>query len=200
MRLTKRASWFGLVLLCGCASTVTEIAVAVDTDLAIPGELDQITLRVDGADGLTATSVTNLDPAALNLPLKLRVSTQADDLNGPVVFTATGLVSDGAETDPMKVAVVATIVRTHFVEGKSVLLRMLLTRACIGTTCPDGQTCSEGSCIDATVDSTMLPPFTGLLPPPLVPRNDGGVDAGEGDVADADLDDGEVAPMDASVF
>lgn len=163
-------------LVSGCSPAVTEIAVAVDTDLSIPDEVEELTLRVDGADGLNATSRVTLDPASPQLPVHIRVATSESNRNASVVLTATALRHVTEDLDDIQVT---ATVHTHFVEGKAVLLRVLLTRTCLDTVCDPGQTCSDGACVDATVNPDTLPLFTGTLPPPLVDRTDAGVDAGD---------------------
>lgn len=177
--------WMGVALVAaGCTPNVTSFAVVVDTDLLPPGEIDQITLRVEGAGGLNATSTTALTADSPTLPLNIVVATKADDLNAPINFTASALLrnSDGVEH-----AVVSNAVMTHFVEGKSLLLRILLTRACVATSCGGGETCNDGVCVAATVDPLTLPLYTGTLPPPLVPREM------------SELDGSTDAPIDASI-
>lgn len=181
--LTRLSLFVLATALAGCSPAVTEIAVVVDTDLAIPDEVQEITLRVDSVDGLNATARATLDPENPELPIHIRVTTSDNDRNAPIVLTATALRHVTEDLDDIQVT---ASIHTHFVDGKALLLRVLLTRACLDTVCDAGETCEEGVCVNGTVDPEGLPLFTGTLPPPLVDRNgtpglDAGPDAGDAD-------------------
>jgi hypothetical protein len=138
--------------------------VVVDTDFAIPGELDSIAVEITGPQGTTETERTTLGSRA-PLPLTLGV-VPSSALLGPIDVVAIG--GRGADE----------IARRHqrvtLVHGETRMLLLHLSAACREVTCPFGQTCSETGCVDIEIDPVALPPWTGS-PPRLGEGADGGV-------------------------
>lgn len=190
--MLKRASaqaalWGAIaVFVAGCAADLTEVVVVVESDLAVPTQLDEVVVEVEGAAARGQRAVASLvgeDAAGLPLTLGLRPGSTGA---GPLSVRVAGKRA-GAEF-------VATRVRTRFVEGRRVLLRVVLRGACVGVTCETGTTCREGACADEFVDPATLPSFTGTI---------GAFDAGPGvdlgtDVSDAG-EDGSAPPPDAAM-
>jgi hypothetical protein len=170
------------VLALGCSSGLTELVVVVDSDLAVPGELQRVTLEVTGPSGDKALQDAAVDLAtggAPTLPLTLSLTPGSGALE-PVTVTAVGTGLAG---------VVERTVVTGFVRGERRMVRLWLLRACLGVDCATGETCGDdGICVDATVRPEDLPPWTGT--PPSI---DGGtiLDA----AADAAIDAGTDAPV-----
>ncbi len=190
--MLKRASaqsalWGAIVVfVAGCAADLTEVVVVVESDLAVPTQLDEVVVEVEGAAARGQRAVASLvggDATRLPLTLGLRPGSAGA---GPLTVRVAGL---RASTE-----FVATRVRTRFVEGRRVLLRVVLRGACVGVTCETGTTCREGACADELVDPATLPSFTGTI---------GAFDAGPGvdlgtDVSDAG-EDGSARPPDAAI-
>jgi hypothetical protein len=164
---------------CSAGGPLTELVVAVDSDLDVPAELRSVRLRVVGPSGDVALDrtedLTSADAPALPLTLSLTPGSSALE---PVVITATGMV--GASQ-------VERRVETGFVQGERRLVVVHLLRACVGVDCPAGETCSVGGvCVDARVPAESLPPWTGEPAPfDAGGPTDAGVEAG-GDAAGAD--------------
>jgi hypothetical protein len=159
-------AWLALaaVWMMGCSEDpLTELVVAVDSDLAVPGELQSVRLWVAGPSGDEAFDRTvDLTAAgAPGLPLTLSLTPGSDALE-PVVIMAVGSGPGGASVERR--------VETGFVRGERRLVSMLLLRACVGVTCPLEETCTAGgSCVDWAIPPEDLPPWTG---------EPGGFDAG----------------------
>ncbi|MGE0790451.1 MAG: hypothetical protein AB7S26_32540 [Sandaracinaceae bacterium] len=169
------------LLALGCSGELTQLIVVVDTDLAIPSQLDRVGITVSAGADRMASQEQALTSAA-NLPLTLAVVPE-DDLLGPIDIVAEGTL-DGAE-------VVARHARVTLVRGETRLLRLDLVASCAGIDCPTNQTCTPDGCRSIDVDD--LPEWTGV-PPRL--RDAGVEDAGVGDrdaavgcVLDSDCDD-----------
>ena len=154
--------------LAGCAPAPTQLVVVVDTDIPIPGQLDEVIVQGTGPSGvMERESATLGDRTAL--PLTVGVSPSGDAL-GPIEVVALGRLGG---------ALVVT--RTHRVElvrGETRMLAMHLSRACVETSCPAERTCSEQGCVPVAVGPDDLLGWTGT-PPRL---------AGDGGVADGGVD------------
>ena len=188
MLLLRRIVLGCCALIAGCSSS-TQLVVVVDSDLAVPGEIDEVRVTVAGPSGSTTETSQALDGAPL--PLTLGVSPSGEAL-GPVVIVAEGRL-DGA-------LVVSRTARTTLVRGESRLLYLFLARSCLGVSCPASQTCLDnGACGFDVVDD--LPPWTGVIPS----RDgggfdgggfDGGADAGPRCERGSDCDDGVACTTD----
>src|SRR5688572_13527868 len=73
----------------GCSQTPTEVVLIVDSDLAVPGEIDGVEIVVLGPGGGTTTLRTDLRAeGAPRFPLTVGLEPEGDVL-GPVEVTAT---------------------------------------------------------------------------------------------------------------
>lgn len=127
------------VAISGCAD-VTELVVVTDSDLDAPAELDALRFEVVGPSGEAMTREAPLTgQGAVALPVTLVVQHGGGAL-GPIGLRAVG-TRDGTE-------VVRRDAVAWFVEGRSVLVHLDLSRACRDTRCPDGATCVDGVCVD----------------------------------------------------
>jgi hypothetical protein len=144
-----------LVVVAGCSDdALTELVVSVDSDLAVPGELQSVHLRVEGPSGTLALddTVDLTAAAAPGLPLTLSLTPGSAEL-APVVIAATGEGPAGA---------VQAWVETGFVAGERRMVRLSLLLACLDVICGVGETCGVGGeCEDAHVPPDALPPWTG---------------------------------------
>lgn len=162
-------------VVAGCSDPATQLVVAVDTDYAVPSEIDRVRVEVVEAGGVVAREQV-FDLAQTRVPFSFAVVPRDDDASRAVVLTFSALAPDGA-------ARVTRRVETGFREGKSLLLRILLDRGCEGATCAAGETCVDGgSCGSPRIDPRSLPeaPRAGdeLEPRDAGPR-DGGADGGD---------------------
>lgn len=181
----KRACTLALSLLAlhGCASSdATQLVVLMDTDYLVPDEVDRLRARisktVDTGDGTDEVETWNrtfpvdsdgVDQDAFALPATFAVVPAEGDIDSEVIVELTALE---AGTDAV---LVHRRVRTGFVRGRAVVLRMLLYRACEGLECGAGQSCGcadasacgQPECVDESVSPTMLEPIDdpAALPP-----------------------------------
>ncbi|MFK7991840.1 MAG: putative metal-binding motif-containing protein [Sandaracinaceae bacterium] len=143
-----------LLVLGSCTSPVTQLVVAVDTPMAIPGELDAIEIVVAGPSGIQTSSTEDLTAAdAPTLPLTLGV-TPATEALGPLNIIAIGRRSG--------IEVVRTAARVTLTEGETRLLTLTLVLGCAGRPCDAGETCGPGGC--TPLERGALPAFTGEVP------------------------------------
>jgi len=142
MTAILRRSSFELALLVavgGCQSNQrivqrTELVVQVDSNLAVPGELDKVEVTV------TANGKTQYLPCSLITDCKLpwdvgvvEATAGADSIE----IVATGYLNGSAIVNETAVL--------SFVEGESMLLKLFLAAECRGDPCTDpDQTCTTG--------------------------------------------------------
>ena len=170
-----------LALACN-ADDPTQIVVLVDTDLAVPGELDRFRLQVEFRGQAHADHTYPLTPGsagAASLPGTFTV-VAGEDLASLVTVEVTGQKGSNV--------VVRRTARTRFSEGEALLLRLTLQRACVSKSCPKGQTCKAGLCASDEVDPATLPRYS----PDKVLLDGGPRDAGAG--PDLAPDKGPVKP------
>ncbi len=161
-----------LLLMAAACTTkkqpVTQIVVAVDSDLSVPTELDTLKVEVTGAVNMPSAQADLTQQA---LPRSLSLVHSGGPL-GPVTVTVSGL--RGASV------VVTREAKVSFVQDQSLQLRVFLGRACAGSkdNCASaGKTCDNGQCIDPTIAN--LPTFGGDVVP-FGRGGDGAVDAAHG--------------------
>jgi hypothetical protein len=162
------------VALCACTQPLTELVVVVDSDIAVPAGIDAIAVFVEGAQGIPTPSRTSLvGDGAPRLPVTLGVRPRESG-NTPVRVRAVGFLGGTTRVEAQ--------VRTNFVEGERLLVRLTLVDRCVGVRCGVEQTCSDGRCVEAYVDPATLERFD----PARDPRDtDGGapdMDAGAPDM------------------
>ena len=143
--------------LVGCSSSPTQIIVTLNTDFAVPSQLDRIVVqRADGAGDSVSTQTFLLrgasDPAlngTVTLPLDFIITPSSGD-----AATRANLDIQGyADTSPT--ALVDRKVIIAFEKGKTLGLGVTLARACESVTCPGDQTCDVGGvCIPIAIGGT----------------------------------------------
>jgi hypothetical protein len=134
----RRAGRFGRALLlvalaAGCQRPRTEIMLVIDTDLREPPGLDQVAILAELEAGRdTLEQVISVDPTTTwPLSLGLVPENGRESAGLPVVVAG----KRGADR------LVEQSVRTSFVEGKTLVLRVSLLRICTGIlSCPTGMT------------------------------------------------------------
>ena len=172
-----------LVLALSACSTKqrTALVVEVDSNLAVPGQIDRIEIAV------TAAGKTQRLPYSLTggyvLPLRTGLVESQENI-GTVDIVATGLLGS--------TLVVSQEAIVSFVEGQTRLLKLFLAAECVGNPCADSnKTCTQnGVCIDKARPPTSLVPFD---PSKLEKKRDAGADASDGgrtDAGDASQADG----------
>lgn len=215
-----------IVVLCaafagyGCAeSGSTQVVVLMDTDYAVPSEVDRIRARVSKVvdDGTTTNEVETwskefaLSSGAASgeevygLPSTFGVLPADGDVDREIVVELEAL--DAQSGRPLA----SRRARTGFIAGETRLLRLAIYRACQDVLCGFGETCScagEVSCavpacidelvppdeLETIVDPRVLPPDAGIpIPDAGVPPDDGGVPDG-GPPIDGGMNDGGVEP------
>ena len=178
----------------------------MDTDYAVPTEVDRVRARVakivetDGGVEEVETWVrvfplSSDEPAEANtyhLPATFAVLPSASDIDREVVIELEAIATNGNEV------LVTRRLRTGFVPGQARLVRMLIHRSCAEISCPEGDSCgcpgasscATPSCVDQRVSPESLETIDdpALLPPdsefPIAP--------GDGGVPDSGVPDGGI--------
>lgn len=179
----------------GCAGDPsTQLVVLMDTDYAVPGEVDRIRARVskivekDAGPEEVETwrnefSVSEDAAVALGLPATFGILPGGDDLDKEIVIELEALSSETGQP------LVSRRIKTGFVPGEARLVRMLLYRACADMVCSMGEACgcsaasvcAEPSCVDEVVGPQDLERIDnpGLLPADAgIPIHDAGLPDG----------------------
>jgi hypothetical protein len=168
LRTTTLALLFGVLALAtvGCTGDLTEIVVVVDSDMAVPAELTSVTIHVDGLSDVkdVVTTFTNLDTSP-TLPIWLGLVNDGDRV-GPITVRVTGTGGVTAERSEV-----------YFQHGKTLMLRIDLSRACKTNPSACARACK-------VADSDCLTPWTG---PPMMDA--AGLDASDNDASGADAGD-----------
>jgi alpha-tubulin suppressor-like RCC1 family protein len=144
-------------LIAGCEGELTEILVVVDSDLAVPGEIDAVRIEVmsgPAAPAQTSTGILGV-PRMPSLPRTLALVHKGGPL-GPIEVRAQVLQGP--------TVVVERRARVSFVQGEVRVLRLNLDRDCEGMMCGAGMTCAAGVCRSIDVPASELPPWTGSIP------------------------------------
>ncbi|MDQ3037751.1 MAG: hypothetical protein M3Y87_35485, partial [Myxococcota bacterium] len=165
-----------IAVAAGCGSDErTQLVVVVETDMAVPAQLASVRAEITGCADCAHEFA--LDGAgAVSMPFSFGVAPQDGDASRTIELVVEGRGPAGA-------ALVRRVVRTGFVAGRTVLLRVRLEADCIGMlACAAETTCIAGACRDDFVDPGTLPeiaPGAELVDAGPTPIVDGGIDAGE---------------------
>lgn len=180
--------------LLACAQPLTEVLIVVDTDFAIPSELDAINVEV--MDPIGTPRAMGPLRSQRDLPATVGVLHSGGAL-GPVSVEVRGSISG--------VVVVQREATFSFVENETRILRINLLRSCRGVTCMAGLTCGENGCRSAQLSAADLEPYQEDLgridagTPGDDAGRDAGTDAGQDASVDAGTDAGSDAGPDASI-
>jgi hypothetical protein len=130
----------------------TQIVVVVDSDMAVPGALDRVTIDVSGLK--KAPAPASADLAKQDLPRSLGLFHTGGPL-GPIRVRARGFL-DSAQ-------VVERLAIVSFEQDKTLELRVPLSASCAAAdlACSADMTCDRGHCVTATQDD--LPLFKGTV-------------------------------------
>ncbi len=159
----KVVAWSLLVVACRPEPALTELMVVVDTDLAVPGALDGFNVRVLTELGVTEASVHyDLIGDQVSLPATFGVVPRDGDADRRVTVEVDATLAGSVR--------LTTSAVTGFVEGRDLWLDMFLACDCVGTTCPENETCRRDGCVPEAADPDELPEH----------RPDGGPGGGAG--------------------
>lgn len=149
----------GLVLSASCAKEEKRagLVVAVQSDMAIPDDVDTIELEVSAYGRKVFSREYPVGPQDLRIPATLTLL-PADDTSTPVAIRLVSYHGD----EPLTLRRVVTTVPGD----REALLRMPIDWLCRGqvkrqgddvvSTCGDGSSCVAGGCVSDTVDSSDL--------------------------------------------
>ncbi len=136
--------WLALACLsCGEAS-LTQVVLVVDSDLAVPAELDEIDVTITRPGGATEFATALLGPGdSLPRTLTLVPETQVDQ------SVRVDIVARHARTFLLQRSA-----RFAFMPGESAILRLTLIAACQSISCEADETCGETGC--EPIDAELL--------------------------------------------
>ncbi len=157
----------------GCSEKPTQIIIAVDTNLIIPAELNQMVMRVDqrGTSGPIFEQTYPLVPfdstAPGGLKLPATITLVAGDTAATVEITVTGMLGHQR--------VVERRAHLPFVKERALLLNVDLLASCtnLAQACPPEETCTAMGCESIAIDPATLPNYTEEL---ALARMDAAVD------------------------
>lgn len=144
----------GLLLLASGCSTepLTEIFVAVDSDLPIPTEIDAVEFEIlrppEAPLGPFQSYVDPVQRFHVELPVTLGLQGSGEQ----AVEVVTRALR---RTRPM----VEQRARLEYRAAEVVLLCMRLDASCGDVTCPEDATCRDGVCEPVDLDSATLAPY-----------------------------------------
>lgn len=147
--------------LAGCRHDITEVALVVQSDLAVPSDVEAIDVAsVAGPFAPQANPFFGGTGEALT-PFPLSVGFESDGIT--TAFSITVRFFRGL-TSPSPVLVVSrTVTDIRFVPGQTMMLVLPMNRACAcqGTSCP-----SAGDPACDNIDHPALQPFDPAVAPP----------------------------------
>jgi hypothetical protein len=139
------------VVVAGCA-TRTQTFVVLDGDDVVRGETVTLEVEVRGDDGdVVRTSTFRPGASDPALPFSLALEPRGGDASRRFEVRAVARRADGS-------ALAEARVRSGYVSGRALSLRVYLTTACRDVSCPDPiTTCRAGACEDLFVPPETLP-------------------------------------------
>ena len=176
LRASLLTALVGTSMLACSEQPRTEVVVVVDTDMAVPDQIDRIALLVTGPDGREERADAVLGDGQAPLPRTLGLLHRGGAF-GPFRAVATAYLGDEAR--------LTRHAEFDFQEKQTVVLIMHLLDACQGRDC-GAQTCTERGCSSVRISAESMLPWTGA-PPRLRPDEE---DAGVGEDGG-----GECVPM-----
>jgi hypothetical protein len=167
------ATALAVLALPACAPDRTMLVVRVQSNIAIPADLDSIRIIVSHAGKPLQSLPFSLTSGAHQLPLQVGLLSPSGG-GMDVEISVSGLRGT--------VATVTQEAVTSFIKGKSLVLDMFLAAECEGFDCHDpNKTCGKGQvCVPKTIAAEVLPVFD---PHP------GSLDARDGGTGGADARD-----------
>ena len=206
-RLLLGSVLFSLLGVSCTAGSDTQVVVLMNTDYAVPAEVDRIRARVlkvvDAGEGqeevetwlrvFPVSDETPPDASTFELPASFGVVPEESDLDREIVIELEALASGSDQV------LVSRRVKTGFIAGEALLVRILLHRACANVTCaegtscgcPDSTSCETPACIDEWLAPEDLERIDnpGELPADAgMPTSDAGVPTDDGGPNDGGID------------
>jgi len=148
--------------LAGCRHDITEVALVVQSDLAVPSDVEAMDVAsVPGPFAPQANPFFGGIGEALP-PFPLSVGFESDGMTTTFSITVRFFRGLNAATSPVLV-VSRTVTDIRFVPGQTMMLVLPMNRACAcqGTSCP-----SAGDPACDNIDHPTLQPFDPALAPP----------------------------------
>ncbi len=167
-----RTALLAIAFVIGCTREPTQLVVVLDSDLAVPSELDALQVHVEGRGVEESRGPFSLEGIGREeLPVSFGVAPEGRDAGRSVTVRLSGWL-DGVER-------LSTFARTGFVAHERLRLDLFLARRCLtdAPECAPGQTCGEDGCEDPYRDPKSLPRWDGHLERPEdagTPEGDGG--------------------------
>lgn len=164
-------------LAAACSAPPTQILIEVDSDLAVPGELDSIVVTFTAPDGSPT-----------------REATATLGAGQPPLPRTAAMAHEGGPLGPYRVVVSGRLGATTVVERAGALTfedqairvwRVRLTRSCASMDC-GAQTCEAGACRAVEVAASELLPYPAGPPPDAGAFDAGPADAGPPDAGPGD--------------
>lgn len=159
--LLAALAWCALAVAPACLAPPAELVVVVETDLAVPAQLDRLEIEVVGPSGGApqTASVPLTGTAAGALPYQL-VLVRSGAASGPVTVTVVGAHGDAR--------VVRQRARARFVDGARRAMPVLLLGRCANQFCEDdpAQACGLGATCGA-IDAQLGDWTAGTADPPV---------------------------------
>lgn len=174
MKLARVLAILACVTACGRDIPPTEVVVSVDAEDTLRGDIDRVQVRVlsSALGESTRSERLNRDFGGDDEPIRW-----------PLTFQITPLGHDATRTFELlaraydgKTEIGRVRALTGFVAEETRYLMLTFTASCRVQLCGEGETCAQGACVDADVDTRDLDPR------PPKPATGDGDDAGDGDV------------------
>jgi hypothetical protein len=148
------------LLLAGCRQDVTEVALVVQSDLAVPADVDAV--DVASIAGPFAPPANGFFVTGQNLtPFPLSVGFESGGMTN--LFSVTVRLFKGATSPSPAVVLSRTVTAIRFVPEQTMMLVLPMNRACAcqGTSCP-----GPGDPECDNIDEPALQPFDSAVAPP----------------------------------
>jgi len=166
------------IALVSCADQTGILVQIASNDIAVPADVDGLTIRAFTPDGLM-----------LNQSFAIRSSWPQSLLIRPAAGEALGEVRIEVTATAGGSFAARRVVMTAFMPGIVRHVDVQLSRSCLGVMCADQVDCVAGACLGAGVDSGTSPDAS---------THDGGVDAADDVGTDAGSDAGSDGGNDAA--
>ena len=155
----------------------TEVLVVIDAEPSVSEDATTLHLRVEGGDEVLMERLDQTlgsSSMPVQLPTTLAIVPLGRDPRRRFRVEATAFDRAGAAIGTVRAL-------SSFLEGRTLVLRLVLDEACRGARCPE--TCRAGTCVPESVDPDTLPDLDGAadagasLPDAFARGDDSGTDA-----------------------